>query len=371
MPPFSTCLAEEGVVIRQFKLMDRGRSRHQQLAAVVAAGTLPKPRSDREYGRHRRSGGGQSPGRERVAGTDRTAQASRRCITTCATFKRLPNRRCVSALERLPDGVHRFVDHLDNGAVIAVAITIEGDRAIVDFQGSGPVQPGNLNANRAIVMAAVMYVFRCLIQEDIPLNQGVLAPIEIRLPPGLLNPPPNDDPSRSAAVAGGNVETSQRIVDVLLGALDAAAASQGTMNNVIFGNDRFGYYETICGGSGATAQSPGADAVHTHMTNTRLTDPEVLELRYPVRLLRFAIRRGSGGRGSAMRRRRRDPAAGVSGATAGFPAHPAPRRVRSVCTPWRRAGSAGTQYPAPREWPDADARFTCPVERSAWRSTDD
>jgi 5-oxoprolinase (ATP-hydrolysing) len=137
-----------------------------------------------------------------------------------------------------------------------------------------------------------------LIQEDIPLNQGVLAPIQLKLPACLLNPPARPDPRECAAVAGGNVETSQRIVDVLLGALRVAAASQGTMNNVLFGDASFGYYETICGGSGATRNHDGADAVHTHMTNTRLTDPEVLELRYPVRVLEFSIRQGSGGKGA-------------------------------------------------------------------------
>ncbi|MCA9270305.1 MAG: hydantoinase B/oxoprolinase family protein, partial [Planctomycetales bacterium] len=162
----------------------------------------------------------------------------------------------------------------------------------------GPVLRGNLNANRAIVTAAVMYVLRCLIDEEIPLNEGVLAAVDIRLPECLLNPPPADAPELCAAVAGGNVETSQRVVDVLLGALGLAAASQGTMNNLLFGDATFGYYETIGGGAGATADADGADAVQTHMTNTRLTDPEVLERRLPVRLLEFAVRESSGGAGA-------------------------------------------------------------------------
>jgi len=150
----------------------------------------------------------------------------------------------------------------------------------------------------------VIYVLRLLISVDIPLNQGVLNTIELIIPAGLLNPlPVSPSPclpvSESLpAVVGGNVETSQRVVDVLLGAFSLAAASQGTMNNLLFGDDTFGYYETICGGSGATADSDGADAVHTHMTNTRLTDPEVLEARYPVRVREFSIRRGSGGAGA-------------------------------------------------------------------------
>jgi 5-oxoprolinase (ATP-hydrolysing) len=143
-----------------------------------------------------------------------------------------------------------------------------------------------------VVSAAVIYVLRMLVAERIPLNGGCLAPVAIRIPPGsLLDPPPG------SAVVGGNVETSQRIVDVLLGALGIAAASQGTMNNVAFGDARFGYYETIGGGAGAGPGFAGASGVHVHMTNTRITDAEVLESRYPVRLARFALRRGSGGAG--------------------------------------------------------------------------
>ena len=155
----------------------------------------------------------------------------------------------------------------------------------------------NLNANRAIVTSAVLYVFRLLIQEEIPLNGGVLIPVSIDLPECLLNPPADDDPALCAAIVGGNVETSQRVVDVLLGALRLAAASQGTMNNLTFGDATFGYYETICGGSGATRMSEGADAVQVHMTNTRLTDVELLEHRYPVRVRQFSIRPHSGGAG--------------------------------------------------------------------------
>jgi 5-oxoprolinase (ATP-hydrolysing) len=169
--------------------------------------------------------------------------------------------------------------------------------ATIDFTGTGPVIEGNLNANQAIVTAAVIYVLRLLAAEDIPLNHGVLRPVEIILPDCVLNPAPGSTPELSPAVAGGNVESSQRVVDVLLGALGIAAASQGTMNNVVFGDATFGYYETICGGSGATAAGTGVDAVQVHMTNTRLTDPEILERRYPVRVREFSIRRGSGGAG--------------------------------------------------------------------------
>jgi len=206
-------------------------------------------------------------------------------------------RKMRSALAKLDDGASRFEDRLDDGSPIHVAVTIDGDRATIDFTGTGPVLAGNLNANRAIVSSAVLYCLRCLIDEDIPLNAGVLAPIELVLPECLLNPKSSTDPKTCPAVAGGNVETSQRVVDAIFGALGTVAAGQGTMNNVLIGDETFTYYETICGGAGAGPGFNGADAVHTHMTNTRLTDPEVLESRYPIRLVRFAIRRGSGGRG--------------------------------------------------------------------------
>jgi 5-oxoprolinase (ATP-hydrolysing) len=169
--------------------------------------------------------------------------------------------------------------------------------ALFDFTGTGPVVTSNLNANPAIVTAAILYVLRLLIDEEIPLNEGILDAIRIILPPCLLNPTPGKTSETTPAVAAGNVETSQRVVDVLLGALSLAGASQGTMNNVLFGDETFGYYETIGGGSGATADDGGADAVQCHMTNTRATDPEVLERRLPVRLMQQSIRQGSGGAG--------------------------------------------------------------------------
>ncbi|MBU1663894.1 MAG: hydantoinase B/oxoprolinase family protein, partial [Gammaproteobacteria bacterium] len=180
------------------------------------------------------------------------------------------------------------------GAKIHVSIRIDHavQRAVIDFAGTSPQQPGNLNAPASIAHSAVLYVFRTLIDSDIPLNAGVLRPLEIRLPPGcLLNP------VFPAAVVAGNVETSQNIVDALYGALGALAASQGTMNNFSFGDATHQYYETVCGGCGAGPGFAGAGAVHSHMTNSRLTDPEVMELNYPVRVERFAIRRGSGGAG--------------------------------------------------------------------------
>jgi len=202
------------------------------------------------------------------------------------------------AIGKLPDGVHHFSDSLDNGATIVVAITVSGQRIEIDFAGTDRVLSGNQNANPAIVNSAVMYVLRLLIDSDIPLNEGVMQPVTVHIPRDcFLNPIPGDSPETSPAIVGGNVETSQRLVDVLLGALGIAAASQGTMNNWLMGDDSFGYYETVGGGSGATVIADGADAVHVHMTNTRLTDPEILETRYPAILREFSIRRGSGGAG--------------------------------------------------------------------------
>ena len=159
------------------------------------------------------------------------------------------------------------------------------------------MQPGNLNATPAIVRSAVLYVMRLLVRESLPLNEGLMRAVEIHLPEGLLNPPFPQDPARAPAVVGGNTEISQRVVDTLLRALGLAACSQGTMNNVLWGNDRFGYYETVCGGAGAGPGWHGEGAVHTHMTNTRITDAEVVEHRYPVRVERFEVRSGSGGAG--------------------------------------------------------------------------
>jgi 5-oxoprolinase (ATP-hydrolysing) len=323
MPPFSRNLAEEGVLIRNFKLVDAGRSREAELRELLLSGPWPT-RSVRDN---------LADVSAQVAANNTGVLRLRELVERYSLpvvqaymqhIQDAAERKMRLALGAIPDGVYRFCDHLDAGSPIAVTITIAGDGATVDFTGTGPVilapEVGseqdketrrqadkenvadaasvggyNLNANRAIVTAAVLYVFRCLINEDIPLNSGVLAPVKIVLPECLLNPPEHDDPAKCAAIVGGNVETSQRVVDVLLGALGVAAASQGTMNNLTFGDDTFGYYETICGGSGATRDSDGADAVHTHMTNTRLTDPEVIERRYPVRLLEFSIRRGSGG----------------------------------------------------------------------------
>jgi 5-oxoprolinase (ATP-hydrolysing) len=296
MPPFSRNLGEEGVLIRNFKLIDGGTERWSELESLLLAGTYPS----RDVKANLADIAAQVAANHRGE-NDLLRLVERYTLSVVEAYmdhiQRAAEQKVRRALARLTDGVYPFTDHLDDGTPIAVAVTISGDRATIDFAGTGPVVAGNLNANRAITTAATMYVLRCLLDEDIPLNQGVLTPVEILIPPGILNPPEATRPEDSPAVVGGNVETSQRVVDVLLGALGVAAASQGTMNNLLFGDKTFGYYETICGGSGATREADGASAVHTHMTNTRLTDPEVLERRYPVRLRSFAIRRGSGGPG--------------------------------------------------------------------------
>jgi 5-oxoprolinase (ATP-hydrolysing) len=296
MPPFSRNLAEEGVLVRNFKLLDGGTPRWNELGALLLGG----PHPTRALEANLADVAAQVAANHRGA-ADLARLVERYTLDVVAAYmrhiQRAAEEKVRAALARLKPGKYPFVDHLDDGTPIAVAVTIAGDRATIDFTGTGPVSAGNLNANRAITTAAVLYVLRCLLAEDIPLNQGVLAPVDVIVPPGLLNPAEQARAEDCPAVVGGNVETSQRVVDVLLGALGLAAASQGTMNNLLFGDATFGYYETICGGSGATRDADGCDAVHTHMTNTRLTDPEVLERRYPVRVRAFTIRRGSGGAG--------------------------------------------------------------------------
>lgn len=185
-------------------------------------------------------------------------------------------------------------EYLDDGSPVQLTLTIDRSdgSAVFDFTGTGAELRGNLNAPRAVTQSAILYSLRCLVEKDIPLNHGCLIPIELIIPEGCLLAP-----SPEAAVVGGNVLTSQRVVDVVLKAFGVAAGSQGCMNNFTFGDERFGYYETIGGGAGAGPDWHGQSGVHTHMTNTRITDPEILERRYPVLLREFSIRKGSGGKG--------------------------------------------------------------------------
>lgn len=309
MPPNARCLAEEGVLIRCLRLGPRD-SGEEQLRRLLAAGPFPSRSPANNIADIHAQLAANELGRQQLL-----ALAERSSIPILQAFmghvRASAARQMRVALSRLPPGSHSFADAMDDGTRVAVTVTITGGavaggpRVICDFSGTGPVAAGNLNANPAIVKAATLYVFRCLIGSDVALNDGVLEPVTLIIPsPSLLSPPAGDDPAKLPAVTAGNVETSQRLVDVLLGALGIAAASQGTMNNFLFGRAAcpdvpgFGYYETICGGAGAGPTYDGAAAVHTHMTNTRITDPEVLEDRFPVRLRRFSIRRGSGGAGA-------------------------------------------------------------------------
>jgi 5-oxoprolinase (ATP-hydrolysing) len=301
MPACSTRLADEGVLIEAFPLVRAGRFDEARLRRVLGAGPHPARRPDDNVSDLEAMLAANRAGAERLAALARE-EGEGGVHGAMRALQRAAARTVARALARWPAGEHVFADRLDDGTPICVALRVVhrapgstdplAARMEVDFTGTGPVSAGNLNAPISVVRAAVLYVLRSLVAERIPLNGGCLEPITLVIPPrSLLDPP------RGAAVAGGNVETSQRVVDVLLGALGRAAASQGTMNNVAFGDARFGYYETIGGGAGATPFAPGASGVHTHMTNTRITDPEILEARFPVRLIAFGLRTGSGGAG--------------------------------------------------------------------------
>jgi len=296
MPPDATNLAEEGVVLRPFALVKDGVHHEDELRRQLASGPYPSrciAENLADIAAQQAAG---------IFGANALRELTQ--LYSVESIDALMGRLLDVAgegvakwIEQLSTSPLCFADALDDGSPIVVRLQRHGARLEIDFTGTAGVHPQGFNATPSIVTAAVLYVLRCVSGSNLPLCDGVLRQIDLRIPPGLLNPPAHLDPSQCAAVVAGNVETSQRVVDVLLGALGAAAASQGTMNNLLLGDETFGYYETIGGGSGATAQGRGADAVHTHMTNTLITDPEVLELRLPVRLHRFQIRPGSGGAG--------------------------------------------------------------------------
>ena len=291
MDPFSTSIEEEGVLIHDFCLVSKGRFHEDEAVALLTKGPYPARNINERL----------SDLRAQVAANTSGARLLREL---CARYgvdvvkaymghvRRNAALAMQETLEALPDGVYTAEEHLDSGARIACRIAVEGPHAVVDFDGTDTQLAGNLNAPRAVVIAAVLYCFRALVGRSIPLNGGCLDPIELRIPEGSLL-----SPAYPAAVVGGNVETSMRVVDVVFKALGALAGGQGTMNNLTFGTSAWAYYETICGGAGAGSDFDGASAVHTHMTNTRITDPEVLERRYPVVLREFSVRRGSGGDG--------------------------------------------------------------------------
>ncbi len=291
MPPHSRTIAEEGILIDDFQLVEGGRFREAELRALLTAGPYPVRNPEQNV----------ADLKAQAAANARGVQELRRMVDqfgleTVAAYMRHVQDNAEEAVRRviatLRDGACTVP--MDDGHVIRVAVRIDrtARSARIDFTGTSPQHPGNFNAPLSITRAAVLYVFRTLVDDAIPLNEGCLKPLEIVVPEGcLLNP------KYPAAVVAGNVETSQLIVDALYAVFGALAASQGTMNNLTFGTAQYQYYETLCGGAGAGPDFDGASAVHTHMTNSRLTDPEVLEHRYPVRVETFAIRRGSGGAG--------------------------------------------------------------------------
>ena len=291
-PPDSRTIEEEGILFDNFKLVEAGVFLEEKLRGHLAAGPYPARLPDHN-----------------VADLKAQIAAGRRGIDEVHRMIDLFGLEVVHAYMRhvqdnAEEQVRRIIDvmadgefayPLDEGGTIRVKISFDKEKreATVDFTGTGPQQPNNFNAPSAVCHSAVLYVFRTLVGDNIPLNEGCLKPINIVIPEGSMLAP-----TYPAAVVAGNTETGQAVTDTLLGAFGVLAASQGTMNNVIFGNDRYQYYETVCGGSGAGPGFDGTSAVHTHMTNTRLTDPEVLEWRYPVILESFSIRHGSGGGGA-------------------------------------------------------------------------
>ena len=290
-PPSSRSVEEEGVLIDNVLLVEGGVFRETAVRTLLASGRFPARNIDQNIADLKAQVAACTRGGEELLAL--CAQVGRETVQAYMGHVMANAEEAVRrAIEKLAEG--RFAYEMDNGAVVRVAVQIDRARraATIDFTGTSPQLPSNFNAPLSVCRAAVLYVFRCLIDEDIPLNDGCMRAIELIVPPGcMLNP------AYPAAVVAGNVETSQVITDALFGALGIMAAAQGTMNNFTFGNERHQYYETIAGGSGAGDGFAGTAAVQTHMTNSRLTDPEVLEARFPVPVDNFAVRTGSGGAG--------------------------------------------------------------------------
>ncbi|MBS0417342.1 MAG: hydantoinase B/oxoprolinase family protein [Proteobacteria bacterium] len=291
MPPFSRIIEEEGVLFECFPLVRAGTLRERELRDALRSARYPARNPDQNVADLQAQLAANARG---IAEIERAVQRHTRPVVR-SFMRHVQDNAAMSvrnAIGHLKPGEFRY--EMDNGGVIAVRIDIDptSRNARVDFTGTSAQDTHNFNAPRAVCLAAVLYVFRTLIDRPIPLNEGCLEPLEVIIPPGSLL-----DPSPPAAVAAGNVETSQCIVDALYGALGVLAASQGTMNNLTFGDARLQYYETIAGGAGAGPDFDGCSAVQTHMTNSRLTDPEILEAKFPVLVREFSVRRGSGGRG--------------------------------------------------------------------------
>jgi 5-oxoprolinase (ATP-hydrolysing) len=291
MSPNARTIEEEGVYIDNFKVVDRGHFSENELYALLTGAKYPARNALQNV----------NDLKAQIAANEKGVQELRRMtaqftLPVVKAYMQHVQDNAAESVRRVIDRLHdsEFAYEMDQGTVIRVKITVDKEKreATVDFTGTSLQQPTNFNAPEPVTRAAVLYVFRVMVDDDIPMNAGCLRPINIVIPPRSML-----SPEYPAAVVAGNVEVSQAVTDTLFGALGALAAAQGTMNNLNFGNARYQYYETICSGSPAGPGFPGTDAVHTHMTNTRLTDPEVLEFRYPVVLEDFHIRTGSGGRG--------------------------------------------------------------------------
>jgi 5-oxoprolinase (ATP-hydrolysing) len=292
MPPFSRTIDEEGVMLDALPIMREGRFLEAETLAALTAGRWPARAPERNVADLKAQIAACQAGAAAVAAMIETHGAA--TVARYMGFVQDNAEACVRrAIARLTDGEARVP--MDGGGEIVVRIRVDAQagEAVLDFTGTSGVLDSNFNAPTSIVHAAALYVFRTLVEDEIPLNAGCLKPLKILVPsPSMLAPAP------PAAVVAGNVETSQHVVDALYAALGVMANAQGTMNNLTFGDDRRQYYETICGGAGATQAAAGASAVQTHMTNSRLTDPEILERRFPVRLESFEIRHRSGGAGA-------------------------------------------------------------------------
>ena len=291
MSPNATTIEQEGVLFDNFKLVDRGRFREKELMSALTGAKYPARNPIQNI----------NDIKAQIAANEKGVVELRKMVAqftlpVVKAYMQHVQDNAAESVRRVIDRLHdsEFSYEMDQGTVIKVKITVDKARreATVDFTGTSEQQPTNFNAPEPVARAAVLYVFRVMVDDDIPMNAGCLRPINIVIPKRSML-----SPEYPAAVVAGNVETSQAVTDCLFGALGALAAAQGTMNNLNFGNNRHQYYETICSGSPAGPGFNGTDAVHTHMTNTRLTDPEVLEFRYPVVLEDFHIRPASGGRG--------------------------------------------------------------------------
>ena len=296
MPPLAKSLAEEGVVIPPTFLYRGTEARFGEIEKLLTARPYPSRSPEDNLADLKAQAAANLLGTQALQGLTTTHGAG---IVT--DYMRQIRQRAADAIARrittLNPGRHIATEQLDDGTQLKATIEVNDGKIRIDFTGTDALHSDNFNATPAIVQSAVIYVIRLLVNEPVPLNEGLMEHVEITLPRCLLNPEFPHDPTQAPPVVGGNVETSQRLVNLLLKPFGIAAASQGTMNNLIFGNERCSYYETICGGTGAGPGFDGADAVHSHMTNTAITDPEILEWRFPVRLERFAIRKNSGGQG--------------------------------------------------------------------------